>query len=683
MSAPIIDDLPGQVRCAMLNAGITPPDSLTFDGEIHRFATKDGTDDAGWYILHEDAISAGAFGDWRTGIKKNFVANTSRPLTDDERLEASRRAEAGKLRAASERAERQAIAAKEVEATWSRASAAPADHPYLVEKGIKAHGALASDDGRLILPLFDSGGAMTSLEYIDARGEKRFHPGGKVKGAFNLLGTPRRRIFIAEGFATAASIFEATGEAVAVAFSAGNLTPVTGALRTRYPNAALVIVADNDESGTGAKAAAEAAQLYGAHFILIPNEGQDANDFVQAGGNLGGLLAEPSRPFILSDVGQAARLLEAEAARKKRLAGLPRGMTCSELLAAKFPPPAWIVPGLLTTGLTILAGAPKLGKSWLALAMGYAVGSGGAVLGRYRVDRRRALYLALEDVPRRLQTRLEKIGAQPGSSLDLFTEWRSGAEGIADLDAWLLEKPETKLVLIDTLARFRGRPEAGESMYDADYRLTAAIKTLADKHDCAIVCIHHVRKMAAEDIMETVSGSNGINGAADSTWVLNRARGAADATLFVTGRDVEEQSLALHFDGDCGTWKVLGDAAEYAMSTDRREILELVRKNPMKPKSIGDALGKNPSTVRNLLAKMVKADELRVDQDGKYSPCLRAVDTVDDVDSSAGLPGLSTASTLSTPFQTPTAESWDRLAPETPGLFGNEAEVPSDLSFLN
>jgi DNA-binding transcriptional ArsR family regulator len=313
----------------------------------------------------------------------------------------------------------------------------------------------------------------------------------------------------------------------------------------------------------------------------------------------------PDHEAVEAEYAEAIDQLYTAEARRARLAALPRGWTCGELLSADFPPPVWIVPELLVPGLTILAGAPKLGKSWLILALGAAVGSGGAVLGRYRVERHEAAYLALEDTPRRLKDRLEKIGAASASGLNVFTEWRSGAEGIADLDAYLEEYSDIKLVLIDTLARFRGAPQ-GDDRYAADYAAAACIKTLADKHDCAIVVVHHVRKMPAEDVMDTVSGSNGLNGAADSTWILTRVRGEADASLFITGRDVEEQTLALRFDGTCGSWAVLGDAAEYAQSRERREVLDAVPLEPMtrKTKDIVAHLGKKPAAVSRLLEKL-------------------------------------------------------------------------------
>jgi hypothetical protein len=315
----------------------------------------------------------------------------------------------------------------------------------------------------------------------------------------------------------------------------------------------------------------------------------------------------PPGARMLVDARDSMRL---EEARRARLAALPPGITCGELLDTDFPPPQWIVPELLVSGLTILAGAPKLGKSWLALALGAAVGIGGAVLGRYRVEKREAVYLALEDTPRRLKERLEKIGAFHDARLKLFTRWKSGAEGNADLDVYLQENPEVKLILIDTLAGIRG-PAMVQDRYSEDYRAASSIKAIADKHDCAIVVIHHVRKMQAEDVMELVSGSNGLNGAADSTWILTRARGEADASLFITGRDVEEQTLALRFDNACGSWTVLGDAAEYTQSRERREVLEAVPLEPeaRKTRDIVARLGKKAAAVSRLLEKL-EAEEL-------------------------------------------------------------------------
>jgi len=375
-----------------------------------------------------------------------------------------------------------------------------------------------------------------------------------------------------------------------------------------------------------------------------------------------------------------------------------RGFTVAEILGMDFPPPTWIIPDLLTVGLTILAGAPKLGKSWLALALGTGVGSGGAVLGAYRVEQRDALYLALEDTPRRLKNRLEKISAAASSRLTIFSTWPSGPEGIADLDSWLTLHPETKLVLIDTLAKFRGQ-STSDDRYSADYAVAGAIKAVADKHDAAIVVIHHVRKMGSDDIMDMVSGSNGLNGAADATWILTKARGESDATLFCTGRDIEEQSLALTFDKDIATWRVLGDAAEYSQSKERREVLAALPLGAAKKTSeIADAIGKKPQATGYLLNALAEEGIVKAPAHGGYwtriqpcNPCNTV--TVTDKQSpelpevtgiqglqgyspttepETGKPGAIPSSTLEPGPEPPTVDYDDDDAPS--GAYGEDPE---------
>jgi DNA-binding transcriptional ArsR family regulator len=116
--------------------------------------------------------------------------------------------------------------------------------------------------------------------------------------------------------------------------------------------------------------------------------------------------------------------------------------------------------------------------------------------------------------------------------------------------------------------------------------------------------------MGADDVMDTVSGTNGLNGGADATWILSRARGEADATLFVTGRDIEEQKLALRFDPAMATWTVIGDAQEYAQSEERRQVLEaLPLASAMKTSEIAAAIGKKVQATDYLL-KQLEGDGL-------------------------------------------------------------------------
>ncbi len=200
-------------------------------------------------------------------------------------------------RAAKEEADlarERAEAAKKAAAIWEAAKPAPADHPYLTRKGIKAHGARLHD-GRLMLPVRDASGALQSLQFVDGDGGKQFMPGGKVKGCYFSIGNPKgaAALCIAEGFATGASIHEATGHPVAVAFNAGNLGAVAKAMRERFADLPLILCADDDattEGNPGITKATEAARAVGG-LLAVPDFGAerqerqtDLNDLHQAQG---------------------------------------------------------------------------------------------------------------------------------------------------------------------------------------------------------------------------------------------------------------------------------------------------------------------------------------------------------------------------------------------------------------
>lgn len=281
--------------------------------------------------------------------------------------------------------------------------------------------------------------------------------------------------------------------------------------------------------------------------------------------------------------------------------------TCAELLDHTFPPIPWVIPELLTSGLTVLAGAPKLGKSWLALAVCFAVSVGGRVLGHVEVPQYMTLYLALEDTARRLQSRLQQIGATHSRELVVATEWSRGRDGIRQLREFLDSYRGTKLVVIDTWARF-WRVADGNDYQEVTYA-AAELKAVADEYDVAIVLVHHARKAEVADFVDAILGSVGLGAAADTTWVLNRGRGKRDAVLSVTGRDIEENEFALRFDAECATWVIEGTTAAVQESTSRQDIYDLLAESEggMRPKQVADQLKKNYHTTKNLIRRM--ADE--------------------------------------------------------------------------
>ena len=233
--------------------------------------------------------------------------------------------------------------------------------------------------------------------------------------------------------------------------------------------------------------------------------------------------------------------------------------TAQELLEEPITEADWVIEDLLPIGAHILAGAPKIGKSWMVLAMGLAV-SMGTPFWDYAVCQGSVLYLCLEDTYARVKKRLWKLTDEASDRFFLANSAATIKDGLAEqIDYFVINHPDLKLVFIDTFQKVRS--PSGDSIYAADYGDFSALKAVADKHSLAMMVVHHTRKMADEDIMNTVSGSSGITGSADSIWVLKRAsRGVGDATLTVTGRDVEFRELKLAL-RDC-RWNLIERTSE-------------------------------------------------------------------------------------------------------------------------
>lgn len=262
-----------QFREAIRAAGLTPPDVIEADGKLRRFASngKRG-DDAGWFVLHGDGIPAGSFGDWRSGLSQTWRADIGRQLTPSEEAEHRTRIEAQRREREAEGTRRHAEAANVATAIWQAAKPVSPNFPYLTAKGIKPHGARLHGD-KLAIPATIAG-KVHSLQFIDADGEKRFLPGGRVTECYFLLGSAGEaqmsgKLVICEGYATGASLREATGLPVIVAFHAGNLRGVAEFIFSKLPDVRIIIAGDSDSSGTGQRAATEAAQAVGG-IVALP-----------------------------------------------------------------------------------------------------------------------------------------------------------------------------------------------------------------------------------------------------------------------------------------------------------------------------------------------------------------------------------------------------------------------------
>lgn len=290
--------------------------------------------------------------------------------------------------------------------------------------------------------------------------------------------------------------------------------------------------------------------------------------------------------------------------------------TLAELQTTEFAEPRWAVQGIIAEGFSLLVGAEKLGKSWLALNLGLSIAAGGVALGRIPVDPARVLYLTLEDKRRRLKRRVETLlGSDPWPELFHYhDEWPTlDRGGIAQLDAWCTAHPDTKLIVIDILRRIRPEHDARRGLVDQDYSDVARLKDLADRHHVAIVGIHHTNRGEKRDFVDRVSGTRGLGASADALLILDRERGQRGATLWATGRDIEEQKLLLELDIHAGGWTLVGDAssAAAALTPERQQIVDLLREcGPLQPNEIAEMLSRNRTTVRGLCLRMAAAGEL-------------------------------------------------------------------------
>jgi hypothetical protein len=295
------------------------------------------------------------------------------------------------------------------------------------------------------------------------------------------------------------------------------------------------------------------------------------------------------------------------------------------------PAVEYVVPGVIPEGLTLLVAPPKIGKSWMVLGLGVAAATGGLAFDTIRVSSRPVLYLALEDGARRLQSRLRTINVATGpSGLYFMTEVPSGplATIHAFLDRHAAHKP---LVILDTLGKVRGT-YGGNDAYGNDYSQMSALKSLVDAvPGSSLIVVHHTNKGAKEDFLDSVSGTQGLAGAADSILLIRRDRQSESSTLHVTSRDAREGEYLMNLVN--GTWKLDGaslhqsaEAARNRATTEgvgdeMAEVVKLVNKYPegVKPKDVATLLHMEPAQARVYLRRALDAGRIANPKYGLYT----------------------------------------------------------------
>jgi len=512
-----------QLRDAIRAAGLEPPEQILLDGKLHRFrsGTKGSAgagDKAGWYVAFGDGVPAGRFGCWRAGVEVAWRADVGSQLSPAEEMAHARRmAEAKALRDA-EMERRREVAAATVETIWASAQAASPDHPYLQRKGIGAHGARVTGDGRLVVPLYGQDGSLSSLQYIAHDGSKLYHPGGQTGGKFWMLGTLDEpgTLYVAEGFATAATIHETTGRPCVVAYSASNLVPVTGALREMYGAAQdIVIVADNDASGVGRRYAEQASAKYGVRVVIPPVEGMDANDYAMAGHDLASLLLPPADDWLIP----------------------------ADDFSAKPAPISWLVKRWVQDQALIMVHGPSGGgKTFVVLDWCLRMASGMSDWCGNKVKQGNAVYLAGEGhhglrsriaawKHRHQAGRLSMWLSRGGCDLNTPTGYLQVVEHLRGLPVM------PSLIVVDTLHRFLAGDE--NSAQDAKTMLDAC-NALMGEFQCSVILVHHTG--VAEEAQHRARGSSAWRGALDIE--ISVVPGKDGAPMQIVQRKSKDAELA-------------------------------------------------------------------------------------------------------------------------------------------
>ena len=487
---PPVED---QIRAAMIDAGLEAPGEIFLDGKIHRFSSgtagSGGHDKPGWYIFFSDGVPAGRFGCWRSGIEMTWRAEMGREISAAEEMAHARRmAEAKVLRDAEAARKHETISAV-AEKIWTSGAAALPDHPYLKRKGIKTHGARVTGDGRLMIPLYDSSGSITSLQYIDADGGKLYHAGGQTGGKYWMIGTPDQGpVYIAEGFATAATIHEVSARPCAVAYSASNITSVTAALRDRFGvDQELIIVADHDLSGIGQRYADQASAKYGARVIIPPILG-DANDYMQGGHDLLALLSPPVENWLIP----------------------------ADVFCAQPAPITWLIQRWLQKRALIMIHGPSGGgKTFVVLDWCLHIAAGLQEWHGHKIRPGEVVYLAGEGhhglrgrvaawKSHHQADRLTMWLSQDGCDLNTSGGYAKVVKNIRAL------KIRPVIIIVDTLHRFLLGDE--NSAQDAKVMLDSC-NALMSEFDCSVGLVHHTG--VSDEAQHRARGSSAWRGALD------------------------------------------------------------------------------------------------------------------------------------------------------------------------
>lgn len=478
-------------------------------------------DSAGRAKLFPD-LEGGVVWDHRSGESWTWQAKIERPRTEPELRAWRDKCERSKREAEAERAREILETAERARKHWQAAQPADDSHPYLKAKDIKAHGAriyrgsLALNglrcDGALMLPARNAEGETVSLAFIAASGDKRYLNGPRPPGAYFSIGKPNGTICVAEGYATGASIHAATGHAAGIAFDAGNLEATARALRSKFPDARMILCADNDVGegvNRGIEDATKAARAVGG-LLAIPEMGGAKCDFNDLARSKGG----PDAVRAAIDNARAPEVSQAQPIAPNTTERALDGVQITRGDSIKPEPVTWLWNGYLAAGkLHVMAGAPGTGKTTLAIGLVATLTSGGRWPDGTRATAAAALIWSGEDSP--ADTLIPRLIAA-GAKLDrvhFVGDMKTAdgsrafdpAEDFAALELEAARIPGLRLVIVDPIVS----AVAGDSHKNAEVRRgLQPLVRFAERTGCAVMGISHFSKgTAGRDPVERVTGS--------------------------------------------------------------------------------------------------------------------------------------------------------------------------------
>ncbi len=525
-----------ELKAALEEFGMIVDREPRWDGRPTRYRMSGKKNRSGFCIGHEVGDKHYAvYGSWADrGADQKWTDNgAGTPHCSDQWRELAAAA------AMAQHAE-QAHAAAIAKLMWEQAEECEG-HSYLDSKGVMPHGCRVLR-GKLLIPFLNSAGELVNLQQILPDGKKLFLYGGEITGCCYPITGKDDKIFIAEGFATGATINELTGRKVLVAFNAGNLMAVGKAARVIWPDKRIIFAADNDHStdgNPGQKYASAAAHAINAEMVTPECQpGTDFNDMAKE---------QPGRATDIL-LGQCSLLVP---------------ITVRKIMATEYKKIKWAVEGIIPEGLTVLAGRPKFGKSWLMLGLGYAIATGQLAWSYGKTTGGNVYYLALEDSERRIKDRvlsMEGYFDTYPENFHIFTEFpRIGNGFVEEIDRLVTNDKNPGLIIVDTLQKIR--PLSGKNsknLYQSEYEDYEMLQRLAIQRGVPIVTVHHTRKAGNKkevaNPMDEISGSSGIQGVADTLIVCTRD--GNKGVMHVTGREVDEQSYPMEFIKFNMTWKL-------------------------------------------------------------------------------------------------------------------------------